>query len=645
MRCHAQGRFGYDSFEIRHTTVGDDPEAEPTYCYCGPHYDLMVGPKPPPSPPKPPPPPPDPPLPPPVPRPEAPPPSAAVSHPPRRRAVHAARGLRPAALLAAPAALAAQPAHAAHATRVAAQPARRTALAAQPAAALAAAAAAAAPAGAAARPAAAAPAAQPALPAAAAQLSAAAPGHAAHPGHEAVAAALPRLGPAAAPRCAVPGATAWVPESAAVLRSGAYKFLDEPFIEQVIVSRKGCPELQDDGLNNYDTNVSRSEVNFEARRAAARARKPRAHARARLLRRSTPRSPTARTPSPRTGSTSSSTSTATAAPRSSRASSSTASPLSRAASCSCSPPPASAPCSTRWSPPGARSTTPLRSAVNFSVATGAAPDIKTVSTNCGLSRVLLDNYHSTRRARPSATSSSRCARTSRRSARSSPSGSTWPTAAPSSRSTRPRGCDVGAAALAARRRRRRRWPTWAPTDRATRPRRPSSSRTRCRRSGSRRASTALEMRRDELVDAFAACHGDRAEGTVCGHELRGGARPVGRARRGQVPRLRDAAGARARLLRVLGLRGQPARGRPRSCATTTLEVGPYCVDEANETVYCSPDATRTQRAGVFDIEYMARSDRTYCELQFSRERLAPESGADIAACRANLTEAHPQRAS
>lgn len=69
-----------------------------------------------------------------------------------------------------------------------------------------------------------------------------------------------------------------------------------------------------------------------------------------------------------------------------------------------------------------------------------------------------------------------------------------------------------------------------------------------------------------------------------------------------------------------------------------LEVGPYCVDEANETVYCSPSAARTQRAGVFDTEYMARSDRTYCELQFSRERLAPESGADIEACRANLTQ-------
>jgi hypothetical protein len=55
MRCHEQGRFGYDSFEIRHANVADDDEAEPTFCYCGPKYDVMVAPFPPPSPPKPPP--------------------------------------------------------------------------------------------------------------------------------------------------------------------------------------------------------------------------------------------------------------------------------------------------------------------------------------------------------------------------------------------------------------------------------------------------------------------------------------------------------------------------------------------------------------------------------------------------------------
>ena len=69
-----------------------------------------------------------------------------------------------------------------------------------------------------------------------------------------------------------------------------------------------------------------------------------------------------------------------------------------------------------------------------------------------------------------------------------------------------------------------------------------------------------------------------------------------------------------------------------------LEVGPYCVAEDATVVYCSANASRTQRAGVYDVEYMGRADRSYCELQFSRERLTPESGADIEACRLNLTE-------
>ena len=68
-----------------------------------------------------------------------------------------------------------------------------------------------------------------------------------------------------------------------------------------------------------------------------------------------------------------------------------------------------------------------------------------------------------------------------------------------------------------------------------------------------------------------------------------------------------------------------------------LEVGPYCVAEDGQTHYCSPNATRTHRSGVYDLEYMARDDRRYCEIQFARERLAPESGADIEACRTNLT--------
>ena len=83
---------------------------------------------------------------------------------------------------------------------------------------------------------------------------------------------------------------------------------------------------------------------------------------------------------------------------------------------------------------------PFEIQVNYSVATGAAPDIKTVSTNCGLSRVLLDNYHLDATGQAERDELEQvCARTSRSRPSSSPSGSTWPTAAPSSRSTRPRG--------------------------------------------------------------------------------------------------------------------------------------------------------------------------------------------------------------
>ena len=54
-RCHALGRFGRNEFEIRHTDVVGNDEAVPTFCFCGPHYDVMLAPQPPPSPPKPPP--------------------------------------------------------------------------------------------------------------------------------------------------------------------------------------------------------------------------------------------------------------------------------------------------------------------------------------------------------------------------------------------------------------------------------------------------------------------------------------------------------------------------------------------------------------------------------------------------------------
>ena len=74
-RCHALGRFGYDSFTVHRTGAPLEGAHEKSYCYCGPHYNQMVAPHPPPSPPKPPPYPPNPPPPEPVQSPLAPPPS------------------------------------------------------------------------------------------------------------------------------------------------------------------------------------------------------------------------------------------------------------------------------------------------------------------------------------------------------------------------------------------------------------------------------------------------------------------------------------------------------------------------------------------------------------------------------------------
>jgi len=58
-RCHSLGRFGYDSFKVHRAGYRahypQEDVHEHSYCYCGPAYQLMIAPHPPPSPPKPPP--------------------------------------------------------------------------------------------------------------------------------------------------------------------------------------------------------------------------------------------------------------------------------------------------------------------------------------------------------------------------------------------------------------------------------------------------------------------------------------------------------------------------------------------------------------------------------------------------------------
>ena len=49
-----------------------------------------------------------------------------------------------------------------------------------------------------------------------------------------------------------------------------------------------------------------------------------------------------------------------------------------------------------------------------------------------------------------------------------------------------------------------------------------------------------------------------------------------------------------------------------------LKLGPYCINEGNQVSYCSPNASRTQRSGVTDVEYMLRPDRRYWFLESNR---------------------------
>ena len=62
-----------------------------------------------------------------------------------------------------------------------------------------------------------------------------------------------------------PQGTAWIPEAAKVDRSGFYKFFDEPYIQSIHLTHKSCPEMFDDGMSSFNTNFSRSEVNFEVK--------------------------------------------------------------------------------------------------------------------------------------------------------------------------------------------------------------------------------------------------------------------------------------------------------------------------------------------------------------------------------------------
>ena len=261
-RCHAQGRFGYDSFHVHHAThVGVDEPTEASFCYCGPHYDTMQAPSPPPSPPKPPPSPSSPPSVPPIPSPLA--PSPSPPSPLIRAAglctLHANFDLPPAA----PSPPPVPPAPPSLPSPPSPPPSPPDAPPSPPS-----------------PP----PPSAPPLPPPPPPRPPPRPPPPAPPPNPPNAPPPPNLPP---PLPYMPPigttkesrlrfldldplltelrqeGTAFIPEAVKVLRTETGRFLDEPFIESVHFASLGCPEMFDDGISSFASNVSRATVNFQ----------------------------------------------------------------------------------------------------------------------------------------------------------------------------------------------------------------------------------------------------------------------------------------------------------------------------------------------------------------------------------------------
>lgn len=151
----------------------------------------------------------------------------------------------------------------------------------------------------------------------------------------------------------------------------------------------------------------------------------------------------------------------------------------------------------------------------------------------------------------------------------------------------------------------------------------------------------LEAREDELVLKLNDCFvKDRSEGTVCGLSSNESPHPW-LALNGVKCRGYDTLSTReGDYCGYWESDTNPMAAETKKERQQLLSVGPFCmteVDGVEQVAYCSPNATRTQRSGVTDVEYMIRPDRRFCEFKFARQRLTPEVGDDVELCRANLT--------
>lgn len=67
------------------------------------------------------------------------------------------------------------------------------------------------------------------------------------------------------------------------------------------------------------------------------------------------------------------------------------------------------------------------------------------------------------------------------------------------------------------------------------------------------------------------------------------------------------------------------------------EAPPWCYNEYGVITACSPIADRAIRAGVYELQEMARVDRSYCSSRLYRDLFLENPDLGEAACRANLT--------
>ena len=84
-----------------------------------------------------------------------------------------------------------------------------------------------------------------------------------------------------------------------------------------------------------------------------------------------------------------------------------------------------------------------------------------------------------------------------------------------------------------------------------------------------------------------------------------------------------------------------ARSNPEGADPETrrelLDAGPVCLDKRGSMLTCSASSTRTQRAGVYELNYAVRPDRAFCDFPFFRSRLTAEARTSLE-CRQMLSD-------